>query len=181
MSKHLAPKYNDVSPGIAMRRGMTCFDYSSTIRTDQPLSHLTYHTYWRSDLIPFGERQSATLIAFLATQPLSHSKLILWSNGADSLRENVLVKQIMVKWSDYIEIRQADMGVLTKGTGLAGILSGTYGGGLYDQKGWVDGDAVRLLVLWHYGGVWMDMDEVLTRDIHPLTESEFVTQWDCYG
>jgi hypothetical protein len=91
------------------------------------------------------------------------------------------VKEIMVKWSDYIEIRQADMGVLTKGTGLAGILSGAYGGGLYDQKGWVDGDAVRLLVLWHYGGVWMDMDEVLTRDIHPLTESEFVTQWDCYG
>jgi hypothetical protein len=181
MSKHLAPKYNDLSPGISMRRGMTCFDYSTTIRTDQPLSHLIYHTYWRSDLIPFGERQSATLIAFLATQPLSHSKLILWSNGADSLRENELVKEIMDKWSDYIEIKQADMGVLTKGTGLAGILSGGYGGGLYDQKGWVDGDAVRLLVLWHHGGVWMDMDEVLTKDIHPLTESEFVTQWDCYG
>ena len=181
LSKHLAPKYNDVSPGIAMRRGMTCFDYATTIRTDQPLSHLTYHTYWRSDLIPFGPRQQATLIAFLATQPLSHSKMILWSNGADSLRENELVKEIMVKWSDYIEIRQADMGVLTEGTGLAGILSGAYSGGLYDQKGWVDGDAVRLLVLWHYGGVWMDMDEVLTKDIHPLTETEFVTQWDCYG
>jgi len=160
---------------------MTCFDYSTTIRTDQPLSHLTYHTYWRSDLIPFGPRQSATLIAFLATQPLSHSKLILWSNGADSLRDNELVKEIMGKWSDYIEIRQADMGALTQGTELAGILSGTSGGGLYDKKGWVDGDAVRLLVLWHYGGVWMDMDEVLTKDIHPLTESEFVTQWDCYG
>jgi len=181
LSKHLAPKYNDVSPGIAMRRGMTCFDYSTTIRTDQPLSHLIYHTYWRSDLIPFGPRQSATLIAFLATQPLSHSKLILWSNGADSLRDNELVKEVMEKWSDYIEIRQADMGALTQGTELAGIMSGTSGGGLLDQKGWVDGDAVRLLVLWHYGGVWMDMDEVLTKDIHPLTESEFVTQWDCYG
>ena len=183
MTKHLAPKYNDLSPGIAMRRGMTCFDYSATIGLgpQAPLEHLTYHTYWRSDLIPFGTRQSATLIAFLATQPLSHSKLILWSNGADSLRENTHVKEIMAKWSDYIEIRQAEMSVLTKGTELAGILSGAYGGGMYDQKGWVDGDAVRLLVLWHYGGVWMDMDEVLTRDIHPLTESEFVTQWDCYG
>lgn len=183
MSKHLAPKFIDPSPGIAMRRGMTCFDYSATIGAmpHQSLKHLTYHTYWRSDLIPFGDRQSATLIAFLATQPLSHSKLILWSNGADSLRENENVKEIMGKWSDYIEIRQADMAVLTKGTELAGILSGAYGGGMYDQKGWVDGDAVRLLVLWHFGGVWMDMDEVLTRDIHPLTESEFVTQWDCYG
>lgn len=185
ISKHLAPKFNDPSPGIAMKRGMTCYDYSATIGSDssaqQPLEHLTYHTYWRSDLIPFGDRQSATLIAFLATQPLSHSKLILWSNGADALRENENVKQIMAQWSDYIEIRQADMAVLTKGTELAGILSGAYGGGMYDQKGWVDGDAVRLLVLWHYGGVWMDMDEVLTRDIHPLTESEFVTQWDCYG
>lgn len=183
MTKHLAPKFIDPSPGIALRRGMTCFDYSATIGSipQQPLEHLTYHTYWRSDLIPFGDRQSATLIAFLATQPLSHSKLILWSNGADSLKENENVKQIMSKWSDYIEIRQADMAVLTKGTELSGILSGAYGGGMYDQKGWVDGDAVRLLVLWHYGGVWMDMDEVLTRDIHPLTESEFVTQWDCYG
>lgn len=73
------------------------------------------------------------------------------------------------------------MNALTRGTELAGLLSGMNEGGLFDERAWVDGDAVRLLVLWHFGGVWMDMDQILTRDLHPLTESEFVTQWDCEG
>ena len=50
-----------------------------------------------------------------------------------------------------------------------------------DEKAWIDGDVVRLLVLWAYGGVWIDMDSLLTRDMTPLLEHEFVTQWDCYG
>jgi mannosyltransferase OCH1-like enzyme len=36
-------------------------------------------------------------------------------------------------------------------------------------------------LLWAYGGVWIDMDSLLTRDLEPLLEHEFVTQWDCYG
>jgi len=31
-----------------------------------------------------------------------------------------------------------------------------------------------------YGGVWVDMDSLMTRDLEPLFEHEFVTQWDCY-
>jgi hypothetical protein len=27
----------------------------------------------------------------------------------------------------------------------------------------------------------VDMDTLLTRDLTPLLEHEFVTQWDCYG
>jgi len=49
-----------------------------------------------------------------------------------------------------------------------------------DVKAWVDGDLVRLLLLWNFGGVWVDMDELLTRDLGPLLDYEFVTQWDCY-
>ncbi|EIW72828.1 hypothetical protein TREMEDRAFT_18014, partial [Tremella mesenterica DSM 1558] len=120
------------------------------------------------------------LTAFLATQPLTHSKLILWTNGADLVSANEHVKQFLEKWGEYIEVRQVDLNALTKGTELAGLLNGINGGGLFDERAWVDGDAVRLLVLWHHGGVWMDMDQILTRDLHPLVESEFVTQWDCY-
>jgi len=49
-----------------------------------------------------------------------------------------------------------------------------------DNLAWVDGDLVRLLVTWAVGGVWVDMDTLLTRDLIPLLEHEFVTQWDCY-
>ena len=183
LEKHLKPKYQSLSPGVSLKRGTACYDFSSTV---QPIpgvepEQLLYHTYWRSDLIPFGERHLATLESFLATQPLSHSKLILWTNGVDTIGNSTFVKPIVEKWGDNIEVRQVDMTVLTKGTELDGLLNNKDGGGLFDARAWVDGDAVRLLVLWHYGGVWMDMDQVLTRDLHPLVEHEFVTQWDCYG
>ncbi|WVR05604.1 hypothetical protein IAU60_002625 [Kwoniella sp. DSM 27419] len=181
MTDMLAPKRHMLSPGISLKRGMSCYDFSSTIQPVPGVSveHLTYHTYWRSDLIPFGERQTATFLAFLATQPLTHSKLVLWTNGAEAISENPLVKPFLETWGEYIQVKQVDMAQLTKGTQLQGVI-GQSPGQVFDQRAWVDGDAVRLLVLWHYGGVWMDMDQVLTRDLHPLTESEWVTQWDCY-
>ncbi|WVF70946.1 hypothetical protein IAT40_005741 [Kwoniella sp. CBS 6097] len=181
MSQHLAPKRHMLSPGISLKRGMSCYDFSSTIQPipNAPVGSLTYHTYWRSDLIPFGERQTATFLSFLATQPLPHSKLILWTNGAKVLSSNPYVKPYLEKWGEYIQVRQVDMAELTAGTQLQGVIS-SKPGEVFDQRAWVDGDAIRLLVLWHYGGVWMDMDQILTRDLHPLTESEWVTQWDCY-
>ncbi|ORX34120.1 hypothetical protein BD324DRAFT_583712 [Kockovaella imperatae] len=182
IQRHNAPNQHILTPGVSLKRGTQCYDFSATIQSspDIPLEPLIYHTYWRSDLIPFGERHTATLLAFLATQPLTHSKLILWTNGVDVVANNSFVKPFLEKWGRYIEVRAVDMGVLTRGTELEGILSGNDGGGLFDQRAWVDGDAVRLLVLWHYGGIWMDMDQILTRDLHPLTDQEFVTQWDCY-
>lgn len=182
LTQHLAPRRQSLASGIALRRGLECYDFSATIQPipGDEISPVLYHTYWRSDLLSFGERQTATLTAFLATQPLTHSKLILWTNGVDTLTSNEHVRPFLEKWGEYIEIRQVDMNTLTKGTELEGLLSGIDGGGLFDERAWVDGDAVRLLVLWHHGGIWMDMDQILTRDLHPLTESEFVTQWDCY-
>jgi hypothetical protein len=183
ITRHNAPRRQLLSPGVSLRRSMSCYDFSATIQPlpDVPLQHLNYHTYWRSDLLAFDERQTATLAAFLATQPLSHSRLIIWSNGAEEISANPYLRPFLDTWGDVIEVRQVDMGVLTKGTELEGILGDGHSSKLLDQRAWVDGDAVRLLVLWHFGGVWMDMDQILTRDLHPLTESEFVTQWDCYG
>ncbi|WVW80422.1 hypothetical protein I302_102403 [Kwoniella bestiolae CBS 10118] len=185
MTKHLSPKRNMLNPGISLKRGMSCYDFSSTIQPD-PLAEesrekLIYHTYWRSDLIEFGERQIVTFQSFLATQPLQYSKLILWTNGKSVLEKNQVIEPLLKKWGEYIEIRQVEMNHLTRGTDLERILSnGPNGGNVFDGKGWVDGDAIRLLVLWHFGGIWLDMDQILTRDLHPLIEEEWVTQWDCY-
>ncbi|KAK8865638.1 hypothetical protein IAR55_000783 [Kwoniella newhampshirensis] len=184
LTKHNAPKRHLLSAGISLKRGMSCYDFSSTIQPipGVSLEPVTYHTYWRSDLIPFGERQQATFLSFLATQPLTHSKLILWTNGADIVSSNPYVKPYLNKWGEYIQVKQVEMDEWTKGTELQGVIGslGSAQGGLFDERAWVDGDAVRLLVLWRFGGIWMDMDQVLTRDLHPLTETEWVTQWDCY-
>jgi hypothetical protein len=49
-----------------------------------------------------------------------------------------------------------------------------------DEKAWFDGDLLRLLVLFKYGGVWIDFDTFLIRDFSPLLHEEFVHEWDCF-
>lgn len=175
-----SPKHHQLTTGLPLRNGMECFDFASTIQQapTQPLEQLTYHTYWRGDLLPFEARQAATIKSFLATQPLAFSHLILWSNDVASLSSNPHIRHYLTLYPNNVELRQVDVQKLSRGTYLEG--SEAIGEAMYDQRGWVDGDAVRLLVLWAHGGVWLDMDELLTRDLHSLTEHEFVTQWDCY-
>ena len=165
-----------------MRLGLDCYNFAGTIRSPSPSSALTshdrprtnYHTYWRTDLAPFGERQEYTLKSFFATQN-PHSRLIMWSNG--DLSTNALLASYVARYPDAFELRVADVHELSKGTPLenSSLLESS------DKKAWLDGDLIRLLVIWRDGGVWMDMDMLLTRDLTPLLEHEFVTQWDCYG
>ncbi|KAF9031880.1 hypothetical protein BDZ89DRAFT_1063765, partial [Hymenopellis radicata] len=94
--------------------------------------------------------QEYMLKSFFATQNVDTSRLILWSNG--DLGDNAILQSYKKR----------------------PLLSRK------DKKAWVDGDLIRLLLLWNYGGVWVDMDSLLTRDLDPLLEHEFVTQWILY-
>jgi hypothetical protein len=174
------PRFTEVHAGMAMRLGLDCYDFAGTIRP-LPASAIApnrprtnYHTYWRTDLAPFNERQEYTLKSFFATQD-PRSRLIMWSNG--DLGSNALLASYVARYPGGFELRVADVHELSKGTPLenSSLLSST------DEKAWVDGDLIRLLVVWKEGGVWVDMDTLLTRDLSPLLEHEFVTQWDCYG
>ena len=178
------PKKNEVQAGIPLRMGLDCYDFAGTIkleprngRKDQyisPEDRTLYHTYWRVDLAPFGPRQEWMLKSFFATQDLSSSRLILWSNG--ELNSNIL-QTYLKRYPDSFALGIVDIPSLAKGTALEGshLLM------LEDALAWVDGDLLRLLLLWNYGGVWIDMDLLLTRSLEPLLEHEFVTQWDCHG
>lgn len=172
------PRRNEVQAGVSLRLGLDCYDFAGTLRAppDRELGSVTnFHSYWRTDLAPFGERQEWMLKSFFATQPAGHSKFILWSNG--DLSGNELLRGYVLRYPGAFELRVADVADLAKGTELEGsaLLRST------DKKAWVDGDLIRLLVVWREGGVWVDMDSLLTRDLSPLLEHEFVTQWDCYG
>jgi hypothetical protein len=191
VSRHMyGPKVTDLHAGMPMRMGLDCYDFAGTIkdsatyeqerasRSQQkipPESKTQYHTYWRTDLAPFSPRQEWMLKSFFATQDLSTSRLILWSNGDLSL--NPILQSYVARFPDSFTLMTVDIPRLARGTSLEGseLLESK------DKKAWVDGDLIRLLLLWNYGGVWVDMDSLLTRDLHPLLEHEFVTQWDCYG
>jgi hypothetical protein len=46
-----------------------------------------------------------------------------------------------------------------------------------DSKNWSKGDLFRILVLYKYGGVYLDFDVVLLRDFSPLLQQEFMYKW----
>lgn len=172
------PKRTEVHAGLPLRLGMDCYDFAGTIaggaapEPDGARTH--YHTYWRTDLAPFGERQEWMLKSFFATQDTDAARLVLWSNG--DLSGNAILAKWRRRYPGAFELRVVDYDALAQGTELEGseLLR------VKDARAWIDGDLVRLLVLWAYGGVWVDMDSLLTRDLAPLLEHEFVTQWDCY-
>lgn len=193
-AKRTSPSYNvseyvygakqtEVQSGMALKTGLDCYDLAGTIqsRKTYPTGYITpdqrtqYHTYWRADLAPFGPRQDWMLKSFFATQNTQHSRLILWSNG--DLSPNKFIQNYLHTYPDSFILRVVDKAQLARGT----LLEKSVHLQAEDSKAWVDGDLVRLLVLWAYGGVWVDMDTLLTRDLDPLLEHEFVTQWDCYG
>ena len=176
---------------IPLRHGHDCFAFASTVRPHPlvPRKKTFYHTYWRADLGAFEQRQEWTIKSFLATQDRETSVMILWSNG-DLEKLFPRVRELVRAYPGRIEVRRVDVGKLARGTALEGRwdllgMAGAGGeegaGGRKDARAWVDGDLVRLLVLWNYGGVWADMDMVFVRDLHVLLEDEWVTQWDCYG
>lgn len=179
------PRHNEIQAGIDMRIGMDCYAFAGTIPKPQrksapakfipPEQRTQYHTYWRVDLAPFGVRQEWMLKAFFATQDLATSRLILWSNG--DFGHNDILTTYLSRYPDSFTTKIADTRVLAKGTRMedSPLLDSK------DSKAWLDSDFIRLLVLWNYGGVWIDMDMLLTRDLAPLLEHEYVTQWDCYS
>lgn len=179
------PKKTEVHSGTPMRMGMDCYNFAGTIQSSKTRSEenkdliaedkTQYHTYWRVDLAPFGPRQEWMLKSFFATQDLSTSRLILWSNG--DLSSNDILQNYLRRYPESFALKVVNIPQMAKGTALDGsslLVS-------KDTKAWVDGDLIRLLLLYNYGGVWVDMDSLLTRDLDPLLEHEFVTQWDCYG
>ncbi|KAJ3502416.1 hypothetical protein NMY22_g18590 [Coprinellus aureogranulatus] len=116
------------------------------------------------------------LKSFFATQPIYRTQLVLWSNG-NLLSGNAILQGYVRRFPDAFAVKEVDMKALARGTALEGSdrLENQ------DEKAWLDGDLLRLLVLWNFGGVWIDMDSLLTRSLEPLLEHEFVTQWDCYN
>lgn len=50
---------------------------------------------------------------------------------------------------------------------------------LNDKLNYRGGDLLRLIILYNYGGLYMDIDSLMLRDVSPLTAADFVTHWEC--
>ena len=196
------PRHTDIHAGLSRlllppsssssSSGGDCYDFASTVKSREEEKEDTepflLHSFWPAGRAPFGPRQEAMLKSVLATQPRARSRLVLWSDR--DISTDVLLRAYVERHGSSggrrrIELRVVDLPLLAEGTELedsALMRSPLSGGSSSVSNADADAELIRLLVLWRYGGVWVDMDSLLTRDLTPLLEHEFVTQWKCdYG
>ncbi|GAA5885090.1 hypothetical protein JCM16303_006398 [Sporobolomyces ruberrimus] len=179
-----SPSYVDVQAGLGMPLGRDCYDFASTI-PKHPIKGMVlpqetiFHLYWRHDLLPLGPRQVSLLESILATQDRRTTRVVFWTNAeeASQVETAPILKPLFHRYGTRLEVQRVDKRTLARGTPMEGSVLLE----MADKQAWVDGDLVRILVLYQKGGIWVDFDTILTgRDLRVLGEHEWVTQWDCY-
>ncbi|KAI5481403.1 hypothetical protein MNV49_004159 [Pseudohyphozyma bogoriensis] len=179
-----APALVDIQAGMRLDMGEDCFNFAATL-PKSPLPGMripqrtVFHTYWRADLLPLGKRHVALIHSILSMQDRASTSVILWTNEAvaSHMKNSILLTPLIELYGDRFSVQTVDKALLSKGTPMerSPLLD------MSDKKAWLDGDLIRVLVLWAHGGIWVDMDTIMTgRDMRVLEEHEWVTQWDCY-
>ncbi|OBZ87753.1 hypothetical protein A0J61_04193 [Choanephora cucurbitarum] len=142
-----------IIPSVPVKEADVCFDYAKLIQSSNA-SDTLFHTYWSSDITPdWTQNQLATLRSFLATQP-STTRLYVWTPTED--------RQLAI---DHPRIQ-------LKSTSLLHFERQPPANHLPSM--------VKLLSLYEYGGVWMDLDVLLVRDLSPLLYQEWLSQSSCH-
>ena len=157
------------------------YDSSGHFPITSPSKVIYHHTYWTLDAkkIDFHARvMQLSILSFLATQTLLHTKLIVWTN--EPLPPRVLTS-MNDEFSNYIDKNKLEFKVLDlKNLCDRGVFKKKYEictkfrsyGNLVAAS-----DFVRFLVLYNYGGIYTDGDVFYLRDLKPFWESNFVYRW----
>ena len=115
------------------------------------------------------EKELLAIKSYIATQDLDRTKLIVWSDYDISNQENIQ------PYKEHLDLRVYDAVEEAKGTPLEGIEK--YTKIQDDHNHYMSSGVLRFLVLYKYGGIYMDMDMVLLRDFRPILGQDFAYQW----
>ena len=146
------------------RKGL---EYLKTIKDEDfeyPDDIINFHIY--SEIKT--DKELSCVKSYFVTQNLEKTRLIIWSDYDISTQDN------LKEFADKIDFRVYDPLKEVKGTLLEGnnqILM------THDSLYYLKSDLLRLLVLYKYGGIWIDMDIILLRDFKPLLDQEWMYQW----
>jgi len=143
-----------------------CLEFLSNIKDENyeyPSDVTLFHIYTevRTD------KELECIKSFIATQNLEKCKLIIWSDY--DINDNPRIQP----YKEYLDLRLWDAKKEAKGT----ILEGIPHLDAMDDKHYLQSDLLRILVLYKYGGVWVDMDIIFLRDFKPLLDQEYMYQW----
>ncbi|KAI8353283.1 hypothetical protein EDC96DRAFT_447243 [Choanephora cucurbitarum] len=145
-------RHMGILPSVPVKEADVCFDYAKLIQSSNT-SDTLFHTYWSSDITPdWTQNQLATLRSFLATQP-STTQLYVWTPTHDRPLP-LHHPRIQLKPTSLLHFKQPSAHQLPS--------------------------MVKLMSLYDYGGVWMDLDVLLVRDLSPLLYQEWLSQSSCH-
>ena len=131
---------------------------------DYPDYTVNFHIY--SEIR--NEKELECVKSYFATQNLNKTKLIIWSDYDISEQENLKEYRQLIDFRVYNPIEES------KNTPLEGKMEKILA---KDKKYYLQSDLLRLLVLYKYGGIWIDMDIILLRDFKPILDQEYLYQW----
>jgi hypothetical protein len=156
----------------SVERVFQSLEYAKSLPIPDWKEETTFHFYWR---VPkeFDRKQALPVKSAVVTQDLSKTKIILWSNV--DLSNNPYVKPLL----PFIELKIWNLEQEVKNTPLEN--SKVVKGVVDDPLCYLGGDLFRLLCLYKYGGVYIDMDVVVLRDFLPILPYEFMYQWGSSG
>ena len=161
-----------------------CLKYLSTYNTsllnvefniNNQIIH--YHTFWKpiEGKGHHNRVMKLNILSFLATQDLKHAKLIIWSVKrleVESELRNEFQKYVN---TNLLEFKALDYEMLCS-NGIF-LLRKDECRNMNHGNNILLSDFVRFLVLYNYGGIYVDGDVIFLRDMKPLWTKNFLYRW----
>jgi len=132
------------------------------------VEELLIHVGWTGPWLPhFLPDMFGLLDSFLATQDTPRTKLIFWlmDRKPDPAKDEIVRRYAAIS-DGAIQFRFANVTELQVGTCIAANPAMWSPPGKIQPQ--VKSDLLRILLLHKFGGVWVDTDTILLRDIRPL-------------
>ncbi|KAF7723227.1 hypothetical protein EC973_002165 [Apophysomyces ossiformis] len=187
-------------PGVPLWEDQTCYDFANLVRpppspspSPAPSSArdgnkdqinddngqrktIFFHTYWSRNLTVITDKQLATWQSFAATQNANQTHLMVWISPDDeaTLLASSAWRTATKQFGSRLQHQTFDVSTLIQNTPLAAVVEPIHNRRVGHE------DLLKLLALYHYGGVWFDLDTLFVRDLSPLLSEEWISQGSCY-
>lgn len=146
---------------------LDCLEFLRGIKDDDfiyPSERINFHIYseFKTD------KEILSLMSYFATQNLEKTNVIVWSDYDISDEPRIQ------RFKHLVDFRIWDAKTEAINTPIEEM---THMFKAADEKHYLQSDLLRLLALYKYGGVWIDMDVILLRDFKPILDQEYMYTW----
>ena len=150
-----------------------CMKTVRAIPDSRYCEHVIFHSFWGN--LPVRKQAVWFILSFLLTQDPEYTVLWIWSPPGVAVASDPLIAPLVALAGARVVFKPWNPSIEANSTQLEkrpDVLTISH-----DQKFWLDTDLLRSLALRVYGGVYVDMDVLLLRNLGPLLGDEWLYQW----